>query len=422
MLKENNILRNQNFKLLFAGEVISNLGDQFTFIALPWLVLKLSSDPIALGITLALAGVPRAILMLFGGAITDRFSSRLVMQMSNAVRFVVITLLAGIVLTGQIELWMVYLASFLFGAADAFFVPAQTTIITKLAEKEQLQQANTIVQGSAQICVFVGPLLVGVLIGVLEKNNDSLLGIGLALCVDALSFIISLITLWLMRMKNKADLEESKNIIKSIIDGLRYSWHNKVLRYLLIVVSGLNLFLVGPFFISVPIIVKSKLLGAGTYGAIMSMWGIGALIGYILAGALPKPDPKYFAHELFGLTGTLGIFLALMAFADTPFLLCLLTFIMAVISGFESITAVTWIQQKTDEEMMGRIMSILMLSSVGLVPVSQMISGMFIKFSITGLLIGSGIGEVIVTLLAMSVPEVRRMGFIKSFSTINEKQ
>ena len=67
------VLRNRNFRLLWAGQGTSLLGDQFAFIALPWLVLRLTNDPLALGLTLALGGIPRALIMLIGGAIADRF-------------------------------------------------------------------------------------------------------------------------------------------------------------------------------------------------------------------------------------------------------------------------------------------------------------------------------------------------------------
>lgn len=64
----------RNFRLLFAGTTTSLLGDQFALIATPWLVLKLTGDPLALGIVLALEGLPRALFMLLGGAVTDRLS------------------------------------------------------------------------------------------------------------------------------------------------------------------------------------------------------------------------------------------------------------------------------------------------------------------------------------------------------------
>src|SRR5512138_1919471 len=91
------VLRNRNFRLLWTGEGISLLGDQFYLIALPWLVLQLTGDSLAMGTVLATAGIPRALFMLVGGALTDRFSPRRLMISSNAVRMILTGLLAALV-------------------------------------------------------------------------------------------------------------------------------------------------------------------------------------------------------------------------------------------------------------------------------------------------------------------------------------
>src|SRR5664280_1586603 len=82
------VFQNRNFRFLWAGQGASLLGDQFELIAAPWLVLKLTHDPLALGFVLALSSVPRALFMLVGGAITDRFSARNVMLISDSLRLI----------------------------------------------------------------------------------------------------------------------------------------------------------------------------------------------------------------------------------------------------------------------------------------------------------------------------------------------
>src|SRR5919109_3404928 len=87
------VLRNRNFRLLWIGEGVSVLGDHFCMIALPWLVLQLTGDSLAMGTVLALSAAPRALLMLVGGALTDRFSPRALMLASNAARLILVSLL-----------------------------------------------------------------------------------------------------------------------------------------------------------------------------------------------------------------------------------------------------------------------------------------------------------------------------------------
>src|SRR5258706_13293565 len=90
-----------NFRLLWIGEGISLLGDQFYLIALPWLVLQLTGSALALGTVLALASIPRALFMLVGGAFVDRYSPRSVMAASNFARLVLVALMSALVLTNN---------------------------------------------------------------------------------------------------------------------------------------------------------------------------------------------------------------------------------------------------------------------------------------------------------------------------------
>ena len=105
-LSPTNILRIRNFRLLWIGEGISLLGDKFYMIALPWLVLSLTGNALAVGTVFAMAGIPRALFMLIGGALTDRFTPRKLMIGSNLARMIFTGLLAILVLTNLIQLWM----------------------------------------------------------------------------------------------------------------------------------------------------------------------------------------------------------------------------------------------------------------------------------------------------------------------------
>ena len=136
------VLRNRNFRLLWIGEAISVLGDHFYIVALPWLVLQLTGDALAMGAVLALSAVPRAALMLVGGALSDRFAPRNIMFASNLARFILVSLLAGLVFTNRVEIWMLYVLAILFGIADAFLYPAHSSMAPQLAIGEEGFVAN----------------------------------------------------------------------------------------------------------------------------------------------------------------------------------------------------------------------------------------------------------------------------------------
>ena len=161
------VLRVRDFRLLWIGQGTSLLGDQFYLIALPWLVLQITGDPLALGAILALAGIPRAVFMLVGGATSDRFSPRTIMLTSDVLRLVLTALLAVVVFAGWTPYWLLYAQALLFGLISGFFMPASSAIMPLLVDEGDLHAANGLFQGTAQLSIFLGPMLAGGLIALL---------------------------------------------------------------------------------------------------------------------------------------------------------------------------------------------------------------------------------------------------------------
>ena len=149
-------LRVRDYRLVFAGETISVLGDQFHFVALAWLALQLTGSGLALGTVLMTAAIPRAVFMLVGGAFSDRFSPRTLMLVSNLVRGAVVGVIAALVIGGSAELWHLYLLAAIFGIVDAFFYPALGTIVPMIVPERLLPPANAVMQGSTQVMASSG--------------------------------------------------------------------------------------------------------------------------------------------------------------------------------------------------------------------------------------------------------------------------
>ncbi len=406
---KSSLFKQRNFRLLTIGETVSSLGDQFTLIALPWLVLKISNDPARLGLVMALAAVPRAILMLLGGAVADRFSPRATMLVSNLGRLLLVLTMGVIAVVGITELWMVYVFALLFGVADAFFIPAQNSIVPRVAARDQIGLANTVVQGINQLSQFAGPFLVGVLIGVLDHRGHTN-SVGYAFLFDSVTFLISVVTLALISLNND-QTNAGESILESIKSGLSLVWRCKSLRYLLIVIAGVNFFLVGPFLVGIPVVAKSELPGgAAAYGIIIAMMGIGTLVGFILAGALPSPREDRVGSVITALVALMGVALIGMGWAHSTLAFASLSFAMSVANGYVSLVALTMIQQSFPEKVLGRLMSIITFSGVGLLPVSEAISGVVLRYGSTVLFVGSGLLYVLWVLAIGTRPEVRRIG------------
>jgi hypothetical protein len=409
------VLKIRNFRLLWIGESISLIGDQFYLIALPWLVLQLTGNALAVGTVLATAGIPRALFMLLGGALTDRFTPRRLMISSNLARMTLTGLLAGLVVTDLIQLWMLYAFALLFGLADAFFFPAQTSIVPQLVEKEQLPAGNAMIQGTATLSLFAGPVLAGVMIAWLDAGSaHTTAGIALAFALDALSFLASVSMLSLMRIDPVRTVRKEKNedgVLKSIRAGLLYVWNDDTLRIVFGLIAAINLLIVGPTFVGVPVIASLHFpQGAAAFGLIMSVFGGGSFLGIVLAGALPKPSPQRLGSVLLSVMSVMGIGLVVIGLAQGVLVAALAAVAMGAANGYNNIMLITWLQGRISPSILGRIMSLVMFAAVGLNPISTALAGALIRLDPTALLVATGSLMTIFTLSAAFSPAVRKLG------------
>jgi MFS family permease len=402
----------RDFRLLWTGEAISSLGDQFALIALPWLALVLTGSALALGGVLALMAVPRALLMFVGGVSVDRFSPRRVMLGSNAVRLVAVTALGLVVLAGGAQLWMLYAFALVFGVADAFFFPAQTSIVPELVEPDQLQRANGIVQGTAQATVLVGPAVAGVVIAALGQGGSGATdaGIGIALLADAATFLASLVTLWLIRPRAHT-VQEHPSILESIREGVRFVWRSPSLRAVTLVSLAGNLFIVGPFEVGMPYIAYSRLPeGAAAFGAVMAAFGGGSLLGLVVASILPAPRPSRFGLVVIGTLAIAGLGVAAISLVHTTLLAALVIGLSGTALGAGNLLGITWIQGRIPPDLMGRVMSLLITGSVGLIPISMFVAGVAVQVSLDGTMLVAGVGMALLALGSLLSPAVRNLG------------
>lgn len=410
-------IMSRNFILLWLGEAISLIGDQFYMIALPWLTLQLTGDALATGTVLAAGGIPRAVFMLIGGAVTDRFSARNVMLVSNILRMLLVTLLTILVLMGSIELWMLYIFALIFGVADAFFYPAQNAIVPRLVDKANLQIGNAVVMITQQLSLFGGPVLAGIVIAMasswIQSSND-VTGIGIAFGIDAVSFIFSAITLWLIHIeaiKHEEKSAPSGNVFSDVRQGFNSMWQDVQVRSFFMLIIIANVLIIGPISVGIPVLADSRLPeGAAAFGAIMSAFGGGSLVGTVLAGVLPRPPAKYMGMVVGLVWCGLGAGILLLGLAQTTILAVIIGFGMGVANGYVVILFVTWLQNRTEEQMLGRMMGFLLFATNGLNPVSNALAGAVISLNPTLMFVGAGgLMIAIVVLAIIFVPSLRVM-------------
>jgi MFS family permease len=422
------VFGNRDFRLLWSGEGISLIGDQFYMVALPWLVLQLTGNAFAIGTVLALVAIPRAIFMLIGGALTDRLSPRVIMLCSNLSRMVLVAALGILTVTGLIELWMLYTFALLFGLADAFFFPAQSAIIPRLLGPERLQTGNAVIQGTAQLSVFLGPVLAGTLIALLDGGGvagavPDMWGIGVAFMIDAVSFLASAVTLAMVKLPplpavvgavgspEPAACTGRGGLFSSIGDGLALVWKDKTLRYYFGLIAVVNLLMTGPISVGIPVLADSRYGGgAAAFGVILSAFGGGSLVGVVVAGVRRRPAARRFPMIMLGLTGSMGIGLALLGLLSSTPAAAVVAALMGLGQGYVVIQFITWLQLRTAPHMLGRMMSVLMFAVVGLSPLSSTVAGALIQWNPVAVMVGAGLLMFAVVGIAALSPSVWRLG------------
>ena len=425
-------LRLRDFRLVWFGESISLLGDQFHYVALSWLVLGITGSGLALGTVLLAASLPRGAFLLVGGALSDRISPRSLMFGSNLVRAVITTAIAVLVLGERIEIWHLVFAGAIFGTVDAVFFPAIGTIVARLVPEERLGSANAVLQGTQQLMGTVGPAAAGFAIAII--------GVGAAFVVDAISFAVAAVAIWLVRrvgvpeagpetgiaepveqvagpvaptstlgvtQASSGDTPHRGSVIAEMVEGARVVLGDPVMRALVLLSTSFNLAFTGPVVVGLPWLVQVRFDGdAALLGLLFAAFGGGSLIGVLLAGVFARP--RRLGWLVLGVAILLGIGLATIGLVEAPVVgvICLL---IGIGTGYINVSIITWTQVRTEPHLLGRTMSFLMLGSVVGAPVSLAIAGAVVDVQATALFLGAGILVVATALVGIATSLPRRM-------------
>lgn len=396
----------RDFRLLWAGESVSLLGNQFYLVALPWLTLRLTSSGFAVGTVLMAAAIPRAAFMLVGGALSDRLAPRTMVLVSNLARAGLTVIIAVLVRRDAVELWHLYCLGLLFGLADAFFYPAFNAVIPRLLDEDRLASGHSLLQSTAQLTALVGPALAGALI--------SGGGLELAFVIDAATFIFAAAMLWLMRVESRpppspqvgAAAGPGLRVASSITEGLRYTWSDPLLRPALLIIALVNFSFAGPFMVGLSSLAAFRFRGDATaFGVMLSALGGGALVGALVSGSVSRIRRRGLLIIIFN--GTLGLGLTLLGFATAPLLASVIVGVIGFGSGLVNVQLFAWLQTRVDSRMQGRVMSLVLLAAVGLAPFSYVLAGALVELNTTLMFIASGMIVLVATALTAASREVR---------------
>ena len=379
---------------------MSMLGDQFTIIATPWLVLKLTADPFSVGTTVALSAGQRLLFLLVGGTLVDQYSPKTVLLIARYVNTIVLGTFACLVLSGNVNLWEVYVFALATGTTSAFSYPASRSIVPQIVAVDQIQVANSIMDALRQIAMIAAPVVAGLLIatlgdGRIEGTQLNARGLGVAYLFDAFTFVVSSLTLLQVSIRSRdtaADKGVRPSLLKLLSEGIRYCWSNLALRALLLYAVMINLCVNGPVTVAIPVLALEKGRSVASLGVLTSAYAAGMLIGIVSAGFFPKMVERRLGTFILSIDFIVGLMLIPMGYIVSVWQGGILLFIIGTLAGFMQVAVPSWLQKIAIGSMIGRVLSLFMLVPSGIGPLSGLLSGWFMRsVTVAQLFVGAGI-------------------------------
>ncbi|MBI2759800.1 MAG: MFS transporter [Chloroflexi bacterium] len=356
-------LQHRNYRLLWFGTLVSSSGDWMDQIALNWLIYDLTGSAVYLGVLNFARLFPILLFTLIGGVVADRVERRRLMFTTQTAAMLLAFLLATLVVTGVVQVWMVLVIAVGRGIMMSFNMPARQSLISELVPPDDLMNAVALNSATLNLTRVIGPTIGGGLIATV--------GVGGAFYLNAISFLAVLYGLARMQFGRRPP-RPRKSMVADMAGGLSYLKSKPSLRTL-VILALLPMVFGMPYMTMLTVFAKDVLeVGGGGLGLLTACSGVGAMMGALWIASIRRTTGRGRMMVL----GLVGFGAALLAFAVSQWLLVSLVALVAVGVSQQAFNATnnTLIQVYVDEEYRGRIMSTLFLNR-GMVPLGTMLAG-----------------------------------------------
>lgn len=379
-------LRGRDFAVLWAGMTVSLLGDGIYFVAIAWEALRLSNTTVAISLVGVAWMLPTVAFLLIGGILSDRLDRRRLMVAATLLQAAAIAGIGTLIVLGTIRLWTLLALVAVYGAADAFFLPAFEAIVPSIVAPRDVAHASALDQFIRPLALqLVGPAIGGILIAAA--------GTGVAFLVDAASFLFATRAILAMRGPGQVGsrVEAVEPPLAAIAAAVRFVRANAWLARTLVAAALTLLLFVGPSQVLLPYVIKDVLhAGSGSLGAVRACGGVGAVLAAVavsqrgVSGWPLRAMLVGWAVQCLMLTGY--------AVAANAWLFAALALISGAFGAGANVIWGTLLKSRVPNEMLGRVASLDLLVSIGLIPVSFAITGpVATALGATTTLFGSGI-------------------------------
>jgi MFS family permease len=357
--------RGREFRLLFAGQSVSAIGDRLVMVAMPFAVLSIPHAGLTdVGLVLGASALTLALFVLLGGVWGDRLPRQKTMLVSDVVRGLAQAGTATLLLTDTAQVWHLVFLQMLYGGAEAFFRPAALGLIPQVVEREEIQAANAMMGLSSNVGMVAGPAAAGVLV--------AWAGPGVALAVDAATFVVSAAALALLRPRAVVRTKERTSFLSELAGGWREVTTRTWVWSIILVFSAYHFLVLPTLFVLGPAVSNTDRGGAAAWGVISTGFGVGAVTGSLLALRWRPRRP--------------GVVVAVaLCFGATQCSIVVSPLSTAVVTILEALTGVgvvvcftvweTALQQRIPEAAQSRVSSFDYLGSLTLMPLGYLLVG-----------------------------------------------
>jgi predicted MFS family arabinose efflux permease len=342
--------RNRDWTLLWSGQLVSVVGAQVSQIAYPLLMLALTNSPAQAGFLSAARILPYLLLGLPAGALVDRWDRRRVMIICDAGRALALGSIPLAIAFGRLTLAQLYAVALIEGALNVFFNLAETAALTRVVSREQIPAATTLNEFTLSTGSMLGPAFGGLIFAI---------GQGFAFLADAVSYGVSVVSVWLIRAELSAPrTAEPNRLVDDIREGIAWLWRQSLLRFLAFVVGGIVLIESGYMLV---VIILAQHMGASPaiIGLILGAGGVGSVVGAVLSG--PAMRRLTLGQIALGVHWIWALLLPLFVIAPNPLALAAIMLVTFGITPIFFVAQYSYRLARIPDELQGRVNSVVRL-------------------------------------------------------------
>jgi MFS family permease len=358
-------LRHRNFRLFFGGQLASLIGTWMQNIAQSWLVYRLTDSSLLLGAVGFAGQIPVFLIAPIGGATADRHDRHRLVIATQVTSMLLAFVLAGLTLSGKVQVWHIFVLAALLGTVNSFDIPARQSFLVDMVGKADLMNAIALNSAMFNGARIVGPAIAGVLV--------ASIGEGWCFFVNAVSYIAVIVGLLVMRVDTPRKLAAAGPPLQHIIEGFRFVKRTRPILALLSLLGLVSLAAM-PYSVLMPVFADRVLHGgARGLGILMGATGVGALLGALTLAS--RSRLRGLGLLIACSCGGFGAFLILFSLSRHFWLSTALLVPVGFCMMLEMSASNTLIQAIVPDDLRGRVMAVYSMMFMGMAPFGALMAG-----------------------------------------------